>query len=150
MKDKMGGAKVLDLAQIQKMLPYGQRLLFIHGVTDWSEAEARIVSFCRVSEMHCEDYCDVFPGAFLIEAICQTAILAAHLHSRIVAEGKKPTAVSAQHVKWLKVVRLGDLLRFEVHLTSVHPNSMFFSGLAFVGDEVVASVGGGHIVFTER
>ncbi len=141
----------LDFEDIKKLIPQRFPFLMIDRIVEL-EPGKRAVAIKNVSGNdilflgHFPDKA-VFPGAAILEAMAQTAIV-------LFASDRKPESGETRRyyfgsvkARFLQTVAPGDQLRIEVHSDKVLPSGAFVSGTAFVQDRKVAE---GELVFSAK
>ncbi len=141
----------LDFEEIKKLIPQRFPFLMIDRIVEL-EPGKRAVAIKNVSGNdilflgHFPDKA-VFPGAAVLEAMAQTAIV-------LFASEKKPEADATPRyyfgsvkARFLQTVAPGDQLRLEVQSEKVLPTGAFVSGAAFVGDRKVTEA---ELVFSAK
>ncbi len=135
------GEQVLDINKIMSLLPHRYPFLLIDRILEW-EAAKRIVGIKNVTinepffQGHFPGH-PIMPGVLLVEAMAQTAGVLA-LMSDAAPEKKVLYFMGIDKAKFRKPVVPGDQVRFELNITKTRGNIHCFSGVARVGDVVVA------------
>ena len=115
---------VLDVTEIQKIIPYRYPMLLIDRVEEL-EAGKRAVAIRNVTA-HEQVFNGhfpgnpVLPGVLIVEAMAQTGAVA--LLSMDEFKGKTAYFGGIKEAKFRKVVRPGDTLRIEVTLEKIRNN----------------------------
>lgn len=127
--------------QIKEILPHRYPFLLVDRIEEIKNDEDKLTVIgikCVSSnepffQGHFPSY-QVMPGVLILEALAQcgaTAVLAMDEY-----KGKLVFFTGANKVKWRTQVVPGDVLRFEVSLSSIRHNIGFGYGKAFVGDKL--------------
>ncbi len=130
---------MIDTQEIQGILPHRYPFLLIDRIIEL-EPKAKAVGIKNVTinepffQGHFPDY-PIMPGVLIVEAMAQVAGI---LASRSGAEGNIVYFMSIEKAKFRKPVIPGDQLRFEINVIQQRGNVWRFSGLAFVGDNLVS------------
>jgi beta-hydroxyacyl-ACP dehydratase FabZ len=133
--------KVLDITQIQAILPHRYPFLLIDRIVDY-EPGKRVVGIKNVTLN--EPYFDghfpgapVMPGVLIVEAMAQTAgvLMLATLPNR---EEKLIFFTGIDRAKFRKPVIPGDQLRLELVVLRLRPRYIRLEGKAYVDGALVA------------
>lgn len=133
---------MLDVEQIQKLLPHRAPFLFVERLGDivphQSATGFKAVSF---NEPHFQGHFPgyaVMPGVLIVEAMAQTAG-ALVVHS-LGAAGTSPAVyfMTIEKARFRKPVRPGDMLRMPVKALRHRGPVWRFEGQAYVGDDLCA------------
>ena len=128
---------VLDLTEIQKIIPHRYPMLLIDRVEEL-EAGKRAVAIRNVTA-HEQVFNGhfpgnpVLPGVLIVEAMAQTGAVA--LLSMDEFKGKTAYFGGIKEAKFRKVVRPGDTLRIEVTLEKIRNNVGLGKAIATVADK---------------
>ena len=138
MADSAGDA-VLDIKQIQKLVPHRYPFLLIDRVIERVPGE-RVVALKNVTinEPFFQGHFPgqpVMPGVLIVEAIAQTALI---LISDDAAEDKIPLFMGIDKARFRRQVVPGDQLKIEVTLTQMRRNICRAHGLVTVGEDKAA------------
>jgi 3-hydroxyacyl-[acyl-carrier-protein] dehydratase len=112
----------LDRAQIEALLPHRPPFLLVDAVLEL-DAGVRCVAERTLRD---DDFWfaghfpgnPVMPGVLIVEALAQTATIAAGSAGGI--EGKVGLFAGIDKVRFKRIVKPGDTLRLEAEITSVH------------------------------
>ena len=132
----------LDIDAIMRMIPHRYPFLMIDQVVDIVE-DVRAVGVKAVSigEPHFQGHFPerpVMPGVLIIEAMAQTAAVLVVATLGEAAEGKLVYFMSIDKARFRKPVFPGDTIYVHVDKERNRGNVWRFSGVAKVGDAVVA------------
>lgn len=139
--EAQAAAVVLDINQIQGILPHRYPFLFVDRVIEIVPRQ-RIVAIKNVSvnepffQGHFPGY-PLMPGVLMVEAMAQAggALLLTEVPDR---EGKLIVFTGIERAKFRKPVTPGDTLRIEVDVLAFRRNMAKIDGKIFVGDKLVA------------
>ncbi len=141
----------LDFEEIKKLIPQRFPFLMIDRIVEL-EPGKRAVAIKNVSGNdilflgHFPDKA-VFPGAAILEAMAQTAIVLFASDRKSEAGATPRYYFGSVKARFLHVVAPGDQLRIEVRSEKVLPMGAYVSGTAFVGDRKVTE---GELVFSAK
>jgi 3-hydroxyacyl-[acyl-carrier-protein] dehydratase len=132
---------VLDVQQLQKLLPHRAPFLFVERLTDIVPFESAVghkaVSFNEPHfKGHFPDYA-VMPGVLIVEALAQTAG-ALVAHSLALKETPSVFFMGIDKARFRKPVVPGDMLRLPVKVVQHRGPVWKFEGRAYVGDALCA------------
>ena len=140
---EQGGNHMLDIREIQEILPHRYPFLLIDKVLEM-EPNKRIVAIKNVTinepffQGHFPGH-PIMPGVLLLEAMAQTAgILAFRSTQDADVENKVIYFMTIDKAKFRKPVLPGDQVRFEMDLIKLRMNISHFKGRAIVDDALVA------------
>lgn len=133
-------AFVIDIQEIQKLLPHRYPFLLVDGILE-CDNQKRIVGIKNVTinEPFFQGHfpgAPVMPGVLQLEAMAQTAGI---LLNRIGGDGSGiPYFMSIDNAKFRKVVKPGDQLRIVIEITNMKRRAAKFKGMCYVGDELAS------------
>ncbi len=130
---------VLDISDIQRILPHRYPFLLIDRVVDLTRKQ-RIVALKNVSinepyfAGHFPGF-PIMPGVLMIEAIAQTggALLLTEIADR---DSKLMVFTGIEKARFRRPVVPGDQLRIEVEVLAWRQNAVRMQGMAYVGDKL--------------
>jgi 3-hydroxyacyl-[acyl-carrier-protein] dehydratase len=133
---------MMDIEQIQKILPQRFPFLMIDRVLEWEQSK-KVVAIKNVTindgffEGHFPQ-APIMPGVLIIEAMAQASIILFH-QEKTDRHDKKPVYYLASvKARFLKPVFPGDQLRFTVEPIKVISGGAIVDALACVADKEVA------------
>ena len=133
----------LDFEEIKKLIPQRFPFIMIDRVLE-VEPGKKAVSIKNITGNdifflgHFPERA-IFPGAAIIEAMAQTAIVLFASEKRKSAEGKQPLYYfGSVKARFLNAVTPGDQLKITVVNVKLLPNSAFVSAEAFVDDKKIS------------
>lgn len=131
---------MLDIKEIQKILPHRHPFLLIDRVLD-IEVGKKCVAIKNVSmnEPFFQGHFPqepVMPGVLIIEALAQTGAVA--MLSMDEFKGKIAYFGGIDKAKFRGIVVPGDTLRLEVEMIKIKRSAGIGKGIAYVGDKKVA------------
>lgn len=134
--------KILNKEQIQKVLPHRPPMLLIDRMIDIDPGK-RVVT---IKDVTAEDEFfkghfpgrPIMPGASIIEAMAQTAILLYHSAYKDVLKKMAEFYLGSVKAHFMHSVVPGDQLRLEVKAVKLLINGGFVTAQAFVGVKQVA------------
>jgi 3-hydroxyacyl-[acyl-carrier-protein] dehydratase len=138
----MGEVGVMDVNAISALLPHRYPFLLLDRVVEL-ELGQRIVALKNVSANepffagHFPEY-PVMPGVLIIEALAQAGAVMM-LQGMDDPQGKIPFFAGIDKAKFRRQVVPGDQLRLELTVLRSRGTSCKLAGVAYVGEEVVAS-----------
>ncbi len=141
----------LDFEEIKKLVPQRFPFLMIDRIIEL-EPGKRAVGIKNVSGNdilflgHFPDKA-VFPGAAILEAMAQTAIVLFASDRKSDAGATPRYYFGSVKARFLQTVAPGDQLRLEVSSEKVLPMGAYVSGTAFVGDRKVTEA---ELVFSAK
>ena len=133
----------LDAAGIQQLLPHRYPFLLVDRVVAF-EAHKSIVALKNVSinepffQGHFEGH-PVMPGVLVIEALAQAGGLLTQLSRGTVAADKLFYLVKIDNARFSRMVVPGDVLELHVQIKRIIRTMTFYTCVARVGGEEVAS-----------
>jgi len=141
--DKKETKLVLDVEAIRKLLPHRAPFLFLEKLTDIVPNESATgYKAVSINEPHFQghfpDYA-VMPGVLIIEGMAQTAgALVVHSLEMSQRDDKSVLFMTIDKARFRKVVKPGDLLRFEVKALRRRGPVWKFEGKAYVESDLAA------------
>lgn len=137
---RVEGGREIDIHGIMSILPHRYPFLLVDRVIELEEGKRAI----GIKNVTINDYFfqghfptkPIMPGVLMIEAMAQTAgvtVLTNEAH-----RGKVAFFLSANNVKFRKVVKPGDQLVMEVEVLKDRPRMAHIQAKAKVGEDVVA------------
>mgnify|MGYP001279829162 CR=1 FL=1 len=133
----------IHVTDIQKMLPHRYPFLLVDRVLEL-EAHKSIVALKNVSinepffQGHFEGH-PVMPGVLVIEALAQAGGLLTQLSRGTVAADKLFYLVKIDNARFSRMVVPGDVLELHVQIKRIIRTMTFYTCVARVGGEEVAS-----------
>lgn len=135
--------KMMDIKEIQSLLPHRYPFLLIDRVTDYEEGKyLHGLKNVSVNEPQFTGHfpqLPVFPGVLILEAMAQATGLLAFKTFGAPLENELYYFASIDHAKFRKPVTPGDQLCIEVEFIKERRGIALFNGIAKVDDEVVCS-----------
>ncbi len=142
MNDHAKSIDELDVDAIMRMIPHRYPFLMIDRVVDIvTDKQAVGVKAVSIGEPHFQGHFPerpVMPGVLIIEAMAQTAAVLVVATLGAEAEGKLVYFMSIDKVRFRKPVFPGDTIYVHVEKDRNRGNVWRFTGVAKVGDAVVA------------
>jgi len=136
---------MLDVVEIQEILPHRYPFLLVDRITDMQEGE-NIVGYKNVSisepvfEGHFPGH-PIYPGVMILEGMAQAGGILALKSSGLTDEEIKAKVIyfmSIDKGKFRKPVRPGDKLEYRIAVLKLRKNLIVLDGKAFVDDILVA------------
>ena len=133
----------LDVTGIQKLLPHRYPFLLVDRVVAY-EAHKSIVALKNVSinepffQGHFQGH-PVMPGVLVIEALAQAGGVLTQLSRGTVADNKLFYLVKIDNARFSRMVVPGDVLELHVQIKRIIRTMTFYTCVARVGGEEVAS-----------
>jgi 3-hydroxyacyl-[acyl-carrier-protein] dehydratase len=132
---------MLDRSQIEAIIPHRDPFLLIDRVLElepgeWAVAEKSLSGDEDVFRGHFPGY-PVYPGVLQVEGMAQTGAVA--LLSVPENRGKIALFAGIEKVRFKRQVRPGDIIRFEVRLSTVRGPVGKGEGKAYVSGSLVCS-----------
>ena len=133
----------IDVTRIQQLLPHRYPFLLVDRVVQF-EAHKRIVAHKNVTinepffQGHFEGH-PVMPGVLVIEALAQAGGLLTQLSRGTVADNKLFYLVKIDNARFSRMVVPGDVLELHVQIKRIIRTMTFYTCVARVGGEEVAS-----------
>lgn len=133
----------IDVTSIQKLLPHRYPFLLVDRVVAY-EAHKSIVALKNVSinepffQGHFQGH-PVMPGVLVIEALAQAGGVLTQLSRGTVADNKLFYLVKIDNARFSRMVVPGDVLELHVQIKRIIRTMTFYTCVARVGGEEVAS-----------
>ena len=135
------GSKI-DIQRIMKMIPHRHPFLLVERVEDVVKGESAVgVKNVSINESFFQGHFPnrpVMPGVLIVEAMAQTAAVLVVDSLGEDAEGKLVYFMTIDNARFRRPVGPGDQLRLTCTKVRQRSNVWKFSGVAKVGDNVVA------------
>ena len=135
------GSKI-DIQRIMKMIPHRYPFLLVDRVEDVVKGESAVgVKNVSINEPFFQGHFPsrpVMPGVLIVEAMAQTAAVLVVDSLGEDAEGKLVYFMTIDNARFRRPVEPGDQLRLTCTKVRQRSNVWKFSGVAKVGDTVVA------------
>jgi len=137
-KEGMGGRNVLDIHEIQSIIPHRYPFLLIDQVLEVEEGKRAVgIKNVTVNEPffqgHFPDY-PVMPGVLIVEALAQVGAVA--LLKQQENRGKLALFAGIDHCRFKRQVKPGDRLRLEVEILRLRGPIGKGKGIATVNGEI--------------
>ncbi|MDF7639532.1 3-hydroxyacyl-ACP dehydratase FabZ [Lactobacillus sp. ESL0791] len=133
--------QVLDIVQIQKILPHRYPMLLVDRVLDYCPGEYAIArKNLTMNESFFQGHFPgnpVMPGVLITEALAQTGAIA--LLTMPEFKGKTAYFGGIKQVRFRKMVTPGDTLRLEVQLDKLRGNAGIGKARALVDGQVACN-----------
>jgi UDP-3-O-[3-hydroxymyristoyl] N-acetylglucosamine deacetylase/3-hydroxyacyl-[acyl-carrier-protein] dehydratase len=139
---KGNGKALLDISAILNIMPHRYPMLLIDRIIDL-EPDKRVSAIKNVTINepffvgHFPDH-PIMPGVMILEAMAQAGGILL-LNTIDNPQSKVVYFMSIDNAKFRKPVTPGDQLRFELEMISFRRSACKMAGMAFVGDDIVAS-----------
>lgn len=133
----------IDVTRIQQVLPHRYPFLLVDRVVEF-EAHKRIVAHKNVTinepcfQGHFPGH-PVMPGVLVIEALAQAGGILTQLSRGTVAENKLFYLVKIDNARFSRMVVPGDVLELHVEIKRIIRTMTFYTCVARVAGELVAS-----------
>ncbi len=133
----------IDVTRIQQVLPHRYPFLLVDRVVEF-EAHKRIVAHKNVSinepffQGHFPGH-PVMPGVLVIEALAQAGGVLTQLSRGTVADNKLFYLVKIDNARFSRMVVPGDVLELHVEIKRIIRTMTFYTCVARVGGEEVAT-----------
>jgi 3-hydroxyacyl-[acyl-carrier-protein] dehydratase len=136
---------MLDVVEIQKILPHRYPFLLVDKITQMSEGE-NIVGYKNVSisepvfEGHFPGH-PIYPGVMILEGMAQAGGVLALKSSGLSDEELKNKVIyfmSIDKAKFRSPVKPGDRLEYRISVLKLRKNLIVLDGKAFVDDQLVS------------
>ncbi|MEO8365616.1 MAG: 3-hydroxyacyl-ACP dehydratase FabZ [Pseudoxanthomonas sp.] len=133
----------IDVTRIQQLLPHRYPFLLVDRVVEF-EAHKRIVAHKNVTinEPYFQGHFPghpVMPGVLVIEALAQAGGLLTQLSRGTVADNKLFYLVKIDNARFSRMVVPGDVLELHVEIKRIIRTMTFYTCVARVAGELVAS-----------
>lgn len=143
---------VYNVEDIKKIIPHRNPFLLVDRITDIKEIDEGIkitgIKCVSANEPffngHFPEY-NVMPGVLILEGMAQCG--ACYVLSKDEFKGKLVFFTGANNVKWRHQVTPGDVLRYEVVITSIRHGMGNAKGVCYVDDNIACS---GDVSFAIR
>jgi 3-hydroxyacyl-[acyl-carrier-protein] dehydratase len=135
---------MLDVVQIQEILPHRYPFLLVDRVTQMEEGK-NIVGYKNVSisepafQGHFPGH-PIYPGVMILEGMAQAGGILALLSSGLSEEEIKQKVIyfmSIDGAKFRKPVKPGDQLEYRISVAKLRKNLIVLDGEAYVDDQLV-------------
>ena len=133
----------IDVTRIQQVLPHRYPFLLVDRVVEF-EAHKRIVAYKNVTinepcfQGHFPGH-PVMPGVLVIEALAQAGGILTQLSRGTVADNKLFYLVKIDNARFSRMVVPGDVLELHVEIKRIIRTMTFYTCVARVAGELVAS-----------
>ena len=133
----------IDVTRIQQVLPHRYPFLLVDRVVEF-EAHKRIVAHKNVTinepffQGHFPGH-PVMPGVLVVEALAQAGGVLTQLSRGTVADNKLFYLVKIDNARFSRMVVPGDVLELHVEIKRIIRTMTFYTCVARVGGEEVAS-----------
>lgn len=136
---------MLDVVEIQKILPHRYPFLLVDKVTSMNEG-VDIVAYKNVSisepvfQGHFPGH-PIYPGVMILEGMAQAGGILALKSSGLTDEEIKQKVIyfmSIDGAKFRSPVKPGDKLEYRIKVLKLRKNLIVLDGKAFVGDTLVS------------
>ena len=136
---------MLDVVEIQKILPHRYPFLLVDRITDMQEGKD-IVGYKNISisepvfQGHFPGH-PIYPGVMILEGMAQAGGILALKSSGLTDEEIKEKVIyfmSIDKGKFRKPVKPGDKLEYRISVIKLRKNLIVLDGKAYVGDVLAA------------
>lgn len=136
---------MLDVIEIQKILPHRYPFLLVDRITDMEEGKS-IVGYKNVSisepvfEGHFPGH-PIYPGVMILEGMAQAGGILALKSAGLSEEELKQKVIyfmSIDGAKFRSPVRPGDRLEYRIEVVKLRKNLIVLDGKAYVDDVLVS------------
>ena len=136
---------MLDVVEIQKILPHRYPFLLVDRITDMDEGK-NIIGYKNVSisepvfEGHFPGH-PIYPGVMILEGMAQAGGILALKSAGLTDEelkGKVIYFMSIDGAKFRSPVRPGDRLEYRIEVVKLRKNLIVLDGKAYVDDTLVS------------
>jgi len=136
---------MLDVVEIQKILPHRYPFLLVDKVTDM-EIEKSVVAYKNVSisepvfQGHFPSH-PIYPGVMILEGMAQAGGILALKSSGLSDEELKSKVIyfmSIDKAKFRSPVKPGDRLEYRIEILKLRKNLIVLDGKAYVDDKLVS------------
>lgn len=132
---------VYNVEEIKKLIPHRNPFLLVDRIEDINEDSNGVtikgIKCVSANEPffqgHFPQY-NVMPGVLILEGMAQCG--AVYVLSKEEYSGKLVFFTGANNVKWRYQVTPGDVLRYEVTITSIRHGMGSAKGVCYVGDNI--------------
>ncbi|MDG2243973.1 MAG: 3-hydroxyacyl-ACP dehydratase FabZ [Rhodospirillaceae bacterium] len=141
-ESKQASTSTINILRIVEMIPHRYPFLLVDRVDDVVEGESAVgVKNVTINEPFFQGHFPnrpVMPGVLIVEAMAQTAAVLVVDSLGKDAEGKLVYFMTIENARFRRPVEPGDQLRLSCTKVRQRANVWKFSGVATVGDKVVA------------
>lgn len=136
---------MLDVVEIQKILPHRYPFLLVDKVTEMTEGD-NIIAYKNISisepvfQGHFPDH-PIYPGVMILEGMAQAGGILALKSSGLTDEEIKQKVIyfmSIDGAKFRSPVRPGDKLEYRIKVLKLRKNLIVLDGKAYVDDTLVS------------
>jgi len=136
---------MLDVVEIQKILPHRYPFLLVDKVTEMTEGE-NIIAYKNISisepvfQGHFPGH-PIYPGVMILEGMAQAGGILALKSSGLTDEEIKQKVIyfmSIDGAKFRSPVKPGDKLEYRISVLKLRKNLIVLDGKAYVGDTLVS------------
>jgi len=136
---------MLDVVEIQKILPHRYPFLLVDKITEMEEGK-NVIGYKNVSisepvfEGHFPGH-PIYPGVMILEGMAQAGGILALKSSGFSEEELKSKVIyfmSIDRAKFRNPVKPGDRLEYRIEIIKLRKNLIVLDGKAYVGDILVA------------
>jgi len=136
---------MLDVVEIQKILPHRYPFLLVDKVTDMTEGD-NIIAYKNISisepvfQGHFPGH-PIYPGVMILEGMAQAGGILALKSSGLTDEEIKQKVIyfmSIDGAKFRSPVKPGDKLEYRISVLKLRKNLIVLDGKAYVGDTLVS------------
>jgi len=136
---------MLDVVEIQKILPHRYPFLLVDKVTEMTEGE-NIIAYKNISisepvfQGHFPGH-PIYPGVMILEGMAQAGGILALKSSGLTDEEIKQKVIyfmSIDGAKFRQPVKPGDKLEYRIKVLKLRKNLIVLEGKAYVDDKLVS------------
>jgi 3-hydroxyacyl-[acyl-carrier-protein] dehydratase len=136
---------MLDVVEIQKILPHRYPFLLVDKVTEMTERE-NIIAYKNISisepvfQGHFPGH-PIYPGVMILEGMAQAGGILALKSSELTDEEIKQKVIyfmSIDGAKFRSPVKPGDKLEYRIKVLKLRKNLIVLEGKAYVDDKLVS------------